>query len=115
MILRLSAILFVLSRIFCHLTDDTVLNAKIYYGAESTWQLMLIVGIYVEKLNKRNRVILLYLMPFFMIEFTYTMLHSFGIIVLDSQIEAETVVMVECYLTTFIILRKHVKTVYGTT
>lgn len=115
MVLRLSAILFVLSRIFCHLTDDTALNAKIYYGAEATWQVLLIVGVYVGGLSKKSRLVLLYLIPFFAIEFAYTMLHTFGIIVLDSHIEAETVVMVECYLTTFIIIRRHVKETYGTT
>ena len=115
MILRIASILFVISRIFCHLTDDTAINAKIYYGCEATWQLLLIVGIYVGGLNKSNRKILLYLMPFFTIEFIYTMLHTFGIIVLDSRIETETVVMLECYITTFIILSKNSKQVYGTT
>ncbi len=104
MILRLAGILFIISRIFCHLSEDTAINARIYYSCEAIWQLMFVVGVYVNGLNKSNRIFILCLMPFFTIEFVYTMLHSLFVIELTSYIEKKTVIMIESFLTSILFI-----------
>lgn len=97
-LLKTAGTIFVVNRIFTHITPATSFFSSIYFIVEYLWQLLLVFGIAANGVSKLDKIFYLYLIPFFVAELLYTSLYWTGLIEYHSTLEGYAFVNFEIFL-----------------
>lgn len=98
-VVKIAGVIFVVNRLFTHITPATSLFSSIYFITEYFWQLLLVFGIASNGVSKQDKTFFLYLLPFFLCEFVYTALYWLGFINYHSTLEGFVFINIEAFLT----------------
>jgi len=98
-LVKIAGVIFVVNRLFTHVTPATPLFSSIYFITEYFWQLLLVFGIASYGTSKEDKTLFLYLLPFVACELVYTALYWLGFIEYHSTLEGFVFINIEAFLT----------------